>query len=164
MLEAKPEVSSLHSTGLAQANCRQAHVTGSCLQAQGLTDADGAVLRRSKSRGCGSHGVAVWSAVLALGLLARSASAHHVWADGSQIPVWVKSACCGKDEAHLLRPNQVHKVEGGYRIDGYPLIVPDTSALPSQDGNYWAFYQIYGIVGDRPQVSNIRCFFVPLGV
>jgi hypothetical protein len=80
-----------------------------------------------------------------------------------QIPVWVKRACCGKDDAHLLRPNQVHRVEGGYRIDGYPLIVPYTSAQPSQDGNYWAFYRIYGIVGDKPQVSNIRCFFVPLG-
>jgi len=107
--------------------------------------------------------VAVWSAAFALGLL-LPASAHDVWADGSQIPVWVKTACCGKDESHLLRPSQVHKVERGYRIDGYPLIVPDTSALPSQDGNYWAFYQIYGIVNDKPQVSNIRCFFVPLGV
>ena len=118
---------------------------------------------RSTARGCCSYGVAVWSAAFALGLL-LPASAHDVWADGSQIPVWVKTACCGKDEAHLLRPSQVHKVEGGYRIDGYPLIVPDTSALPSQDGNYWAFYQIYGIVNDKPQVSNIRCFFVPLGV
>ena len=127
------------------------------------TDAHGAVIRRSTSRGCCSYGVAVWSAAFALGLL-LPASAHDVWADGSQIPVWVKTACCGKDEAHLLRPSQVHKVEGGYRIDGYPLIVPDTSALPSQDGNYWAFYQIYGIVNDKPQVSNIRCFFVPLGV
>ena len=127
------------------------------------TDANGAVIRRSTSRGCCSYGVAVWSAAFALRLL-LPASAHDVWADDSQIPVWVKSACCGKDEAHLLRPSQVHKVEGGYRIDGYPLIVPDTSALPSQDGNYWAFYQIYGIVNDKPQVSNIRCFFVPLGV
>ena len=93
------------------------------------TDAHGAVIRRSTSRGCCSYGVAVWSAAFALGLL-LPASAHDVWADGSQIPVWVKSACCGKDEAHLLRPSQVHKVEGGYRIDGYPLIVPDTSALP----------------------------------
>ena len=126
-------------------------------------DAHGAVIRRSTSRGCCSYGVAVWSAAFALGLL-LPASAHDVWADNSQIPVWVKSACCGKNEAHLLRPSQVHKVEGGYRIDGYPLIVPDTSALPSQDGNYWAFYQIYGIVNDKPQVSNIRCFFVPLGV
>jgi hypothetical protein len=117
-----------------------------------------------RRQGCRSYGVAAWSAVLALGLLAPTASAHDAWADGSQIPVWVKSACCGKDEAHLLRPTQVHKVEGGYRIDGYPLIVPDTSALPSQDGNYWVFYQIYGIVDDKPQVSNVRCFFVPLGV
>jgi hypothetical protein len=114
------------------------------------------------SRGC-SYGVATASASLALGLVAPAVSAHDVWADGSTVPIWVKSACCGKDEAHLLRPNQVHKVEGGYRIDGYPLIVSETSVLPSQDENYWAFYQIYGIVGNKLQVSNIRCFFVPLG-
>lgn len=139
------------------------HVQGTCVADCGSTDTHRAILRRSTSRGCCSYGVAVWSAAFALSLL-RAASAHDVWADGSQIPVWVKSACCGKDEAHLLRPNQVHKVEGGYRIDGYPLLVPDTSALPSQDGNYWAFYQIYGFVDNKPQVSNIRCFFVPLGV
>ena len=139
------------------------HVQGTCAADCGSTDAHVAILRRSTSRGCCSYGVVVWGAIFALGLI-PSALAHDVWADGSQIPVWVKSACCGKDEAHLLRPSQVHKVEGGYRIDGYPLIVPDTSALPSQDGNYWAFYQIYGIVNDKPQVSNIRCFFVPLGV
>ena len=78
-------------------------------------------------------------------------------------PAAQRSAAC-PDEAHRLRRDQVHKVAGGYKIDGYPLTIPDTSALPSQDENFWAFYKTYGIVDDKPQVSSVHCFFVPFGV
>ena len=110
------------------------------------------------------YGVTIFSAALILISLAPPAAAHDVWANAAAVPGWVKDACCGPDEAHRLRRDQVHKVAGGYRIDGYPLMIPDTSALPSQDDNFWAFYKIYGIVDDKPQVSNVRCFFVPFGV
>ena len=100
-------------------------------------------------------------ALAVIGALAgRSAAAHDVWANGDIVPGWVKSACCGPDDAHHLRPEQVHRVSDDfYMVDGYRYRIPAREALPSQDGDYWIFYRDEG-AGVQ---STVYCFFVPMG-
>ncbi|MGO9423440.1 hypothetical protein [Roseiarcus sp.] len=94
------------------------------------------------------------------GLAVRPAAAHDVWANGVIVPGWVKSACCGPDDAHHLRPEQVHRVSDDYyTVDGYRYRIPARAALPSQDGDYWIFYRDDGSGGQ----STVYCFFVPMG-
>ena len=94
------------------------------------------------------------------GLAARPAAAHDMWANGDIVPGWVKSACCGPDDAHHLRPDQVHRVSDDYyMVDGYRYRIPARQALPSQDGDYWIFYRDEGAGGQ----SSVYCFFVPMG-
>jgi len=81
--------------------------------------------------------------------------AHDQWADGTPVPRWIKSSCCGERDAHRLRPDQVHKGKGVWLVDGFGAI-PDAAALPSQDGDYWLFY---GYLAGEPA---LRCFFVPM--
>ena len=88
--------------------------------------------------------------VCLLALSAWGARAHDRWADGSAVPAWVKAQCCGPREVHHLTSAQVHRLDAKdcwpgatracWRIDGYPYPIPDDAALPSQDGDYWAFY------------------------
>jgi hypothetical protein len=102
------------------------------------------------------------SVLLALLLGATPALAHDQWADGTRVPDWVKRSCCGPEDVHHLTPEQVHKVDGGYRIDGWPYVIPDDHVLPSQDGDYWAFYDLHwrGAQGN----PTMFCFFVPLSM
>jgi hypothetical protein len=97
------------------------------------------------------------AAAIAFALVAGGARAHDQWADGKPIPQWVKSSCCGPDEAHHLRPDQVHRIsDDTYAIDGERhLIVPAKDALPSQDGDYWIFYR-------AAEYPIVHCFFVPM--
>jgi len=95
------------------------------------------------------------------------AYAHEQWADGSAIPAWIKAACCGPADAHQLRPDQVHRLDNGdWQIDGLARPVANEAAIPSQDGQYWAFYRgPYCISGDMKcsdSQSVIYCFFVPM--
>lgn len=93
------------------------------------------------------------------GLAALPAAAHDVWANGDSVPGWVKSACCGPEDAHHLRPEQVHRVSDDfYMVDGYRDRIPARAALPSQDGDYWIFYR-----DDAGVQSTVYCFFVPMG-
>ena len=69
--------------------------------------------------------------------------AHDLWADGSPIPAWVSDYCCGVADAHRLTLKQIHRVEGGWRVDGYAHIIPDDRVLPSEDGDVWLFYRLY---------------------
>jgi hypothetical protein len=122
------------------------------------------------------------------------AYAHDYWADGKSVPNWVKDSCCGPADAHHLRPDQVHKVSGDeakelrpkyagsvgsqllyYVVDGYfrPIYAGAPNVLPSQDGDYWLFYDNRGkqcsdqpgVIGsncyEEPQ-SDVYCFFVPI--
>jgi hypothetical protein len=91
--------------------------------------------------------------------MAHYAKAHDTWKNGVAVPAWVKASCCGPEDVHLLSPEEVHKVDGGYRIDGYPDLIPNDTVFPSQDGNYWAFYRVY----PDGSVSHIYCFFAVLG-
>ncbi len=103
--------------------------------------------------------VAVVTAFAYYGVLS-GARAHDVWADGRFVPAWVKAACCGPDDVHHLRPDQVHRISDDYyTVDGYPNRIPAREALPSQDGDYWIFYRDDGAGGAR---SRVYCFFVPM--
>jgi len=83
-------------------------------------------------------------ALLLFWVIAGEALAHDRWANGDPVPAWVKESCCGKSDAHRLTPSQVHETTCGgrmcYKVDGFHGSVPYSQLLPSQDGNWWAFY------------------------
>ena len=92
-------------------------------------------------------------------LCVDAAQAHDYWSNGKAVPAWVKAACCGPEDVHHLTPDQVHRISDGYyQVDGYNRPVPVSSALPSQDGDYWIFYR--DNVGGTQ--SGVYCFFVPM--
>ena len=113
-----------------------------------------------------------------IGLMAPGTTfAHDQWADGSSIPAWVKSSCCGAADAHHLRPDQVHDMGDYYLVDGYHDHISKKAAIPSQDGDYWIFYANYpagdscaytpGASGGmcahhEASQSGVYCFFVPM--
>jgi hypothetical protein len=117
--------------------------------------------------------------------------AHDYWANGEAVP---KGSCCGPADVHHLGPDQVHKVSGDeakklrlsyakfisvhreyYVVDGYsrPIYAAGPNVIPSQDGDYWLFYDDGGKqCGDQPgsggsscydqPQSELYCFFVPM--
>jgi hypothetical protein len=103
------------------------------------------------------------------------ALAHDQWANGSPLPAWIKTACCGPQEVHHLKPEQVHRLDNGdYQVDGYPEPIPASETLPTQDGDYWIFYRDdrgqnicdYEPAGDGSgchpgTIGGVLCFFVP---
>jgi hypothetical protein len=86
-----------------------------------------------------------------------NAYAHERSNNGEQVPAWVKTACCGPNDVHHLRPEQIRRnAAGDYVVDIYPWPIPAHIALPSQDGDYWLFfYEDFGVYG------RVRCFFAP---
>lgn len=102
--------------------------------------------------------------LLATGLsicLCASASAHFQWRIGAPVPSWVETLCCGKADAHMLEPSDVWQdAHGAYHVKGNKGIVPPHLVLPSQDGQYWAFYS------SRPDGTQtaIYCLFVPFSM
>lgn len=90
--------------------------------------------------------------------LPQGALAHDVWVNGDPVPAWVKRQCCGPDDVHHLRDDQVHVTPDGYRLDGYRTPIPGSRLAPSPDGNWWVFYREYP---DGTQ-SSVYCFFGPL--
>ena len=99
---------------------------------------------------------------LAAILLTTPTFAHDLWADGTTVPPWVKSACCGPDDVHHLLPSQVHIITTNgvkaWKVDGYDDPIPIGRELQSQDGDYWIFYST------RPDGTQtpVYCFFAPL--
>lgn len=79
------------------------------------------------------------AACLALAM-AAPARGHQQWANGEPVPAWVKSSCCGPDDAHLLRADRVHLRADGVHIDGINTVVPYERVLPSPDGRIWGFW------------------------
>jgi hypothetical protein len=102
--------------------------------------------------------------------LASPAIAHDQWSNGGKVPAWIKQSCCGAADAHHLRPEQVHDYGDWYEIDGYFANggkISRAKVLPSQDGEYWAFWADYpaqaGMMGNQPaSQSTVYCFFVPM--
>ena len=90
-----------------------------------------------------------------------AACAHTTWADGLAVPEWVTKTCCGPADAHHLTPDQVHRTPGGYWIDGYPRMIYDFQVLPSQDGEYWAFYSESVDSQGEKIFTSVFCFFAP---
>jgi hypothetical protein len=111
-----------------------------------------------------------WLLLIAALALASPAVAHDYWSNGDKVPDWIKSSCCGKADAHHLRPDQVHDYGDWYEIDGYTANggkIPRVRAQPSQDGEYWVFYADYpaqqGMMGRQAaSQSTVYCFFVPM--
>ncbi len=116
-------------------------------------------------------------------LICGSAQAHEKWSNGSPLPDWVKSSCCGPADAHHLRPDQVHDEGDYYLVDGYTggnsggriwklvngmgeggktIQVQNPSLIPSQDGDYWIFYNDHISSMMSGMQSNVYCFFIPL--
>ena len=98
-------------------------------------------------------------AVVALSVaLASSVLAHDEWADGSPVPAWVKSSCCGPEDVHHLTAQQVRAMADGWHVEGYKDVLPYGKELPSQDGDYWIFYKNYPDGTQTP----VYCFFAPV--
>lgn len=88
----------------------------------------------------------------------QCAKAHDAWANGEPVPAWVKKACCGPEDAHHLKPEQVQFTSDGWKVEGYHALIPNGTELPSPDGSYWIFYRTFS---DGTQ-STVYCFFVPI--
>ena len=87
------------------------------------------------------------------------------------IPPWIKAACCGAQDAHRLRADQVYQdAKGDWHVEGYAAPIPNDQAHASQDAYYWAFYRddyvCNGGTCIQPRTaqtqSGIYCFFVPM--
>ncbi len=74
--------------------------------------------------------------------LTTPARAHDQWADGSAIPSWVKSACCGPQDAHVIDSGDVSgpDAHGYYKVKDVGIPVPGDHVFDSQDGSTWVFY------------------------
>jgi hypothetical protein len=105
-------------------------------------------------------------AILLIPWLCTPAWAHDRWANADPVPDWIKTSCCGKADAHHLRPEQVHDMGDWYEVDGYHGNggrIPRIRATPSQDGEYWIFYgEGHALSGGDPIQSGVYCFFVPM--
>jgi hypothetical protein len=99
--------------------------------------------------------LALWlAAAVLIVAMSQPAHSHDVWADGSPVPAWVKTTCCGPQDVHMDPP--AHHEEDGWHIDGIETVIPDSQVLPSQDGHFWAFYV------DGVKSPQVYCFFAPM--
>ena len=89
--------------------------------------------------------------------LARPVFDHDQWSNGTDVPAWVKSSCCGPEDVHHLTAQQVHAMADGWHIEGYKGVLAYGRELPSQDGDYWIFYRSYSDGSQTP----VFCFFAP---
>lgn len=83
-----------------------------------------------------------------------AANAHNQWANGSTVPDWIKKACCGQAEAHILGSNDYWIDRNGFHIKAIEAVVPLDKVLPSQDGKVWAFYR-----DDVGRNAYVQCVF-----
>lgn len=86
---------------------------------------------------------------------------HDTWGNGEPVPAWVKKYCCGPEDVHHLRNDQVITASDGYHIVGTPIIVPYKDALPSPDNSYWAFFRVNTGSDGSQTFSPVYCMFVP---
>lgn len=94
-------------------------------------------------------------------------SAHAETNEFKNLPDWVQSSCCGAQDAHKLRADQVYRNEdGSWHADGYTHLIPNSESIrASQDSSAWAFYNEHvvgpGGPGTGGQGSMYCLFFVP---
>ncbi len=100
----------------------------------------------------------LWKLLAISGMIAAGpAHGHDFWSNGEEVPIWVKSVCCGKADAHHLKPSAVHIMADGVHIDGLDVVIPITRVLPSMDGQPWAFWN-----PSAEPTPLIYCIFLPL--
>jgi hypothetical protein len=89
------------------------------------------------------------------------ARAHDAWANNSAVPSWVKAACCGPADAHVIDSGDVSGPDknGYYRVKDVGPAVPGDHVFDSQDGETWVFYSPAAIPKDR----YVYCLFLSRG-
>ncbi len=94
-------------------------------------------------------------------LWTNQAKAHDQWADGSAVPAWVKSACCGPQDVHVIDSEDVTgpNKQGMYHVKDVDALVPSDRVYDSLDGVTYAFYAPYGTAETR----HVYCLFLSRG-
>ena len=92
-----------------------------------------------------------------LSTISSPASPHDYWSNGDPVPAWTKRWCCGASDVHHLHPGAVHIMLDGYHVDGLGAVIPFSKAMPSPDGQYWAFFKNE----DAPE-AHVACFYAPI--
>lgn len=95
---------------------------------------------------------------VALVIAPNLAEPHTLWSNGDPVPAWVAKRCCGPEDVHHLRPEQVHLEADGYHVEGLSSPIPSATMLPSPDGEWWVFYRRFS----DGTTSTVYCFFGPL--
>jgi hypothetical protein len=98
-------------------------------------------------------------AALAAATAPQASSAHDVWSNGQPVPSWIKAACCGVADAHLLGGNDFWLDSRGFHIKGLDTVIPFAMILPSLDGQIWAFWK-----DDLGPKAPVYCVFYSGGV
>ena len=75
--------------------------------------------------------------------LSHPSKAHDKWANNVAVPPWVKAACCGPNDVHLIDLKDIERGDGGYMVAGNHWF-PDDHVFDSMDGEVWAFYDSIG--------------------
>lgn len=105
----------------------------------------------------------VWRVIViaALWSAATQTQAHEKWANSTPVPAWVKSACCGPNDAHVIDSSDVSGPDkgGNYRVKDIETIVPGERVYDSLDGETWVFYD----PRLTPQTRAVYCLFLARG-
>lgn len=105
---------------------------------------------------------------LMLVLAISPALAHDRWKNGDPVPSWIKSACCGPNDVHLLDPAQVTRDAANDYIvndEGHIFRIKEDKTLPSQDGYIWIFYNATTsncMTEQDGMQPCVYCFFIPM--
>ncbi len=89
------------------------------------------------------------------------AQAHDVWANNIVVPSWVKAACCGPRDVHIIDSGDVSgpDKQGFYRVKDIGNLVPGDHVFDSQDGETWIFYSS----SNDPKMRFVYCLFLSRG-
>jgi len=90
-------------------------------------------------------------------LMSSQAFPHDFWSDGGKVPEWTKRWCCGAADVHRLKLGSVHIMQDGYHVDGLATVLPFSKAMPSPDGQYWAFFK-----DEELPYAHVACFYAPI--
>ncbi len=108
------------------------------------------------------HGV-IWRIIViaALWSAATEVQAHEKWADGTIVPAWVKSACCGPQDVHVIDSDDVTgpNKQGFYHVKDIDTLVPSDRVYDSLDGVTYVFYAPYLTAANR----HVYCLFLSRG-
>jgi hypothetical protein len=92
--------------------------------------------------------------VVFLSFIPKYARAHDAWADNTPVPPWVKTMCCGDNDAH--RDAKLRRTSEGIFVVGLERPVDPLKVFDSLDGHVWAFYNNY-----LGSFATTYCLFIP---